>query len=195
MKWEYLLASVIIVTSGCAVPFQYAETINRGQAELIVGYSPFANFSFRSNFGITGITDLGFGFDFSYPPNANSFLFGRQKIFSYGRYPNFSLVATGSYGKIYGFEGEQPPPYYQYNLLAGFKSSSLLTIGGGILQDPRYSFDPFGGGFREEIFYNILFGVANKKGVIFQMQGIVDMKSKRIIANFGIGLRKGGKDK
>jgi len=31
--------------------------------------------------------------------------------------------------------------------------------------------------------------------VIFQMQGIVDMKSKRIIANFGIGLRKGGKDK
>jgi len=68
---------LFLIFSGCAVPFETAQNLERGQ------------------FGITGNTDLGFGIDM---PFINTYLSGKQKLFSFGEDPRFDLLLSGHTG-------------------------------------------------------------------------------------------------
>jgi hypothetical protein len=193
MKWVIALLSIIIMISGCAVPFQNAEALKRGEKEFISGYSPPTNLSIRINLGVTGSTDAGVGLDIPIIPGllVNGFLFGRQKILSVGSNCPLNLLVSGAYGVI--LASENAPPYYQYNALLGFNSAvpgGLITLGAGRLQDPRYAYDFMNSDFRQEVYNHIFFGVTSGK---FMIQGqciIRDMEhSEQNIFNIGVGIR------
>lgn len=191
MKLNIFLIIVIIFFLDCAVSFQDARILERGKTEGIVGYSPISNFSLRINHGITGCTDLGGGLDIPIPiPFANIFIFGKQRLFSLGREPELNVIATGSYGLL--FSEDNPPNYYQYSILAGIDFGAqepLFTIGGGILQDPRYSYDFMAGDYHEEKFYYLLGGLTTPGGVMMQIQ-FIDRIDTGSLINFGIGYIK-----
>ncbi len=86
---------LFLIFSGCAVPFETAQNLERGQGELMLGYSSMLNLTFKGNFGITGNTDLGFGIDM---PFINTYLSGKQKLFSFGEDPRFDLLLSGHTG-------------------------------------------------------------------------------------------------
>jgi hypothetical protein len=177
---------LFIMFSGCAVPFETAQTLERGQGELLLGYSSLVNLTFKGRFGITGYTDLGFGIDL---PFVNTYLSAKQKLFSSGGNPSFDLFLSGAYGLI----TDTDIPYYHCTLLAGIndRMGECFTFGLGILQDPRYTFKLFGSPlYSRETYCHALFGVSGDK-VVTQFQIIYDPHDpeEKIKISAGIGIR------
>ncbi len=177
---------LFVIFSGCAVPFETAQTLERGQGELLLGYSSIANLTFKGRFGITGNTDLGFGIDL---PLVNTYLSAKQKLFSSGGNPTFELFLSGAYGLV----TDTDIPYYHCTLLVGINNESMgcVTFGLGILQDPRYTFNLFGSPlYSRETYYHALFGVSRDK-VVTQFQIIYDPHDtqEKIKISVGIGIR------
>ena len=172
---------------GCAIPFEIAETLDRGQAELMAGYSSFLNLTVKGNFGITGSTDLGFGVDI---PPVNAYLTPKQKLLSLGENPRFNLLISGAYGLL----SYTDIPYYHCTLLTGIDNigRECITLGGGILQDPRYTFNFLGSPtYSRKKFYHTIIGVSNEK-FIMQFQFIYDPQEynrDKIRVSLGFGIR------
>jgi len=183
IKVLVLLIVIFLLLAGCAVPFETAKTLECGQAELMAGYSAFCNLTAKGNFGVTGSTDLGFGVDI---PFINTYLAAKQKLFSFGSNPAFDLLLSGAYGLV----ADTDIPYYHCTLLAGIsdKSGECVTVGLGILQDPRYTFDFFGSPvYSRRKFYHAIFGVSNKK-FITQFQFIYDPHDTKENLKISVGL-------
>ncbi len=197
-KFVYLKLKVLsifviglLLLSGCAVPFQTAETLKRGKSEAIAGYSPITNLTLKNTWGITGYTDFGFGLDLVIPFFINSlgYVSGKQKLLSLSL-PNdnsLNLLMSGSAGML--LAEDECPNYYQINGMVGIKgNTTLLTIGGGILKDPRYAYDIKHNSFRDEIYKHIFIGFKNGNSVI-QAQ-ILFREKYGEFANIGIGICK-----
>lgn len=176
---------------GCAVPFQTAETLKRGKSEAIAGYSPITNLTIKNIWVITGYTDFGFGLDLVIPFFINSlgYVSGKQQLLSLGLPDDNSLnlLISGSAGML--LAEDECPNYYQINGMVGIKgNTTLLTIGGGILKDPRYSYDYMHNSFRDKVFKHILFGLRNGNSIV-QAQ-IIYRGTYGNIVNIGIGIYK-----
>jgi len=183
---------LFLLLSGCAVPFQNGETLERGESEGILGYTPLNNLSVIYNWGLTGYTDIGFGLELPIPFMLHTMVFasGKQKLlaFDLSNDNRLNILASGSIGAV--LAENETPTYYQCNGMVGFKdSTTLLTIGGGILKDPRYSYDFMGNSFRDEVFRHIFIGFKENHFMI-QMQFIFRGEYDDNILNFGIAYCK-----
>ncbi len=192
LKVVGLAIVVLLAFSGCAVPFQTAETLEKGESEGIFGYTPLTNLSIIGNWGLTGYTDIGFGLDLNIPFFLHSlgFVSGKQKLLSLNLPNNNSLnlLVSGSTGIL--LAEDECPNYYQGNCKVGIKGSkTLFAIGGGILKDPRYTYDLWNNSFSEEVFKHLFIGLKNNH-LIIQMHFVSRGEYGDDIVNFGIAYCK-----
>ncbi len=181
---------LFLVLSGCAVPFETANTLKAGKAENIIGYTAPLNVTARTNFGVTGYTDLGIGLDMgahlSSDPVFCLYGTGKQKILSFGRNPNFNLLVSGAYGVVVTDLNPENIPYYHYTLLLGMENEiNGFLFGIGVLQDPRFSWKIMHEEFSKETYIHAIIGVEIRK-MLFQIQTV--HKSGGYI-NFGFGVK------
>jgi len=189
-KTANLTISLVLLLVGCAVPFETADTKNIGESEIIVGYTVPLNVTARTNFGVTGYTDLGIGLDMgahlSSDPVFCLYGTGKQKILNFGGNPNFNLLVSGAYGLVATDLNPENIPYYHYTLLLGMENEiNGLTFGIGVLQDPRFSWEIMHEEFSKEKYIHAIIGVEIKK-MLFQIQTV--HKSGGYI-NFGFGVK------
>jgi len=181
---------LFLLFTGCAVPFETANTLKAGKAENIIGYTAPLNVTARTNFGVTGYTDLGIGLDMgghlSSDPVFCLYGTGKQKILSFGRNPNFNLLVSGAYGVVVTDLNPENIPYYHYTLLLGMENEiNGFLFGIGVLQDPRFSWKIMHEEFSKETYIHAIIGVEIRK-MLFQIQTV--HKSGGYI-NFGFGVK------
>jgi hypothetical protein len=188
VKILIVLSFLSLVCSVYAVPFEVARTVKKGEGELMFGYSSMLNLAFKGNFSFAEYFSMGFGIDL---PFVNMYLTGKREFLSFGKDPVFSLSLCGAYGITY-----TDISYYHCTLLAGFsyKETESYTFGIGIIQDPRFEFNPFetgpsspqkaGGRF------HILLGISDSR-FIRQLQVVFDPSNEedRFKVVFGLGIR------
>ena len=188
IKIVNFVIALALLLSGCAVPFQNAETLEKGESEAIIGYSPITNLSIRYDKALDGFTDIGFGLDLNIPFMIHSlgFVSGKRKLISFdlSNDNRLNLLISGSAGVL--LAEDECPGYYQANGMIGFgKRATFLTIGGGLLKDPRYTYDYMHNSFSDEVLRHMFFGLKVKHFMI-QMQFIFRGEYADEIANFGI---------
>jgi len=183
-----LIIVLVLFIGGCAVPFETAETLERGKSQTIVGYSPINNLTMKANWGITGYTDIGAGLDLVLPYFLHSLasVSAKQKLLSLDltNEKKFNLLISGSSGIL--LAENESPGYYQANSMIGFEGKeTLLTIGGGILKDPRYAYDFMHNSYDDEVFRHIFLGLKGRK-FMMQMQFVFRGEYKGDIVSLGI---------
>lgn len=187
IKIPIILSFLSLICSVYAVPFEVAKTVEKGEGEFILGCSSMLNLTFKGNFSVAEYFSLGFGIDL---PFVNMYLTGKREIFSFGEEPFFNLSLCGACGIT-----DTDIPYYHYTLLAGlnYEEGESFTFGVGIIQDPRFEFNPFELGSSDpqkaEVRYHILLGISDNR-FIKQLQFIFDPSGEedkvRVVLGFGI---------
>lgn len=204
---------LFLVSSVYAVPFETARNLERGQGELMLGWSSMfsiafernsdileviqgelilgdismPNLSFRSNFGITDYLNLGFGVDI---PFISVYLSGKYKLLSHDGSSGFDFYLSGAYGTT-----DTDTPYCHCTLLAGlnYRGGECFAFGTGIIRDPRLTFNPFALGvsdYSREFNAHILLGLSSDI-FVSQVQFVFDPSDKQdqIKIVLGLGLR------
>jgi len=184
---------LFLLLSGCAVPFETANTLNMGKAEGIIGYTLPLNVTARANFGVSGYTDIGIGLEvgghLSNDPVLCAYGTGKQKILSLGINPHYNILISGAYGVVASDLNPENIPYYHYTLLLGMEDEiSGFLFGAGILQDPRFSWKLMHEEFSQETYIHTVMGVETKK-LLFQIQTVHKGSSGGGYINFGFGIR------
>ncbi|MEJ2306892.1 MAG: hypothetical protein P8Y62_07985 [candidate division WOR-3 bacterium] len=188
IKILIFLSCLSLVCSVYAVPFEVSRTVEKGEGELMFGCSSMLNLTFKGSFSVAEYLSLGFGIDL---PFVNMCLTGRREFFSFGKEPYLNLSLCGAYG-ITGTD----IPYYHYTLLAGlnYKEGESFTFGVGMIQDPRFEFNPFetGPSSPQEAGgrFHILLGRSDSR-FIKQLQFVFDPSDRddKVRVVFGFGVR------
>jgi hypothetical protein len=196
IKIVNLVVALALLLSNCAVPFETADTQEMGKAESIIGYTAPLNITARTNFGVTGYTDLGIGLDMgahlSSDPVFCLYGTGKQKILTFGKDPHYNLFISGAYGIVSTELNPEKIPYYHYTLLLGIEDNDVgLSLGIGILQDPRYSWELMHEDFSKENYIQILMGIEIGK-FLFQTQIVYGKDSNGYtdeFLSFGLGIK------
>lgn len=186
-----------MILSGCAVPFETADTLEKGKAEAIIGFTPPLNFATRANFGVSGYTDLGIGLEagahLSSDPVLCAYVTGKQKILTLGKELHYNLLISGAYGVVATDLNPENITYHHYTLLLGMEdTNNVFLFGIGVLQDPRFSWKLMHEEFSKENYIHSLIGIEAGK-LLFQIQAVLKRRdyngSGGGFINFGLGRR------
>jgi hypothetical protein len=186
-----LAAVILLAFSGCAVPFQKAETLEKGESEIIVGYTPINSLTVEYDRALTGFSDIGLGVDLVIPFLLHSigFVSAKQNLLSFNLSNNnyLNLLISGSTGVL--LADDELPVYYQGNGMIGLESGEvLITIGGGMLKDPRYSYDLMENKFYDEVYKHLFLGLKIRH-FLFQIQ-FISRGDYGDVANIGMAYCK-----
>jgi hypothetical protein len=192
LKIPNIIIVLFLILSGCAVPFQNAETLEKGEKEGTFGYTPINNITIKAAWGLTGYTDIAIGCDLCLPIPLPSpgYISAKQKLLSLDLTGNahLNILVSGSIGTV--ITNNECPSYYDYNVLVGFKGgSALLTLGGGMLKHPWYSYDFMSNSFSDEVCKQFFIGLRGEK-TMMQIQIIFD-REKGNFANVGFAILRG----
>ncbi len=184
---------LLLLLSGCAVPFETADTQEMGKFESIIGYTAPLTFTTKANLGITGYTDIGIGLEvgahLSNDPVLCAYGTGKQKILSLGKNLHYNILISGAYGVVASDLNPENIPYYHYTLLLGMEDEiSGFVFGIGILQDPRFSWKLMHEEFSQETYIHALMGMETSR-FLFQIQTVHQGSSGGGYINFGFGVK------